>query len=59
MFMRHIPNTKGKHPHIDLDMPYLLAHLSKIEPVPGSIGKGFGHKGAGEIEFGYKGIKEE
>jgi hypothetical protein len=59
MFMRHIPSTKGKHPHIDLDMPYLLAHQSKIEPVPGSIGKGFGHKGAGEIEFGYKGIKEE
>jgi len=45
-FHRAIPTTVGKHPNIDLDMPYTIGK-GRVEPMPGSIGKGWGHKGVG------------
>jgi len=43
-YSRFIPSSEGRHPHIDIQTPYLV-NQSKIEPMPGSIGKGFGHRG--------------
>ena len=54
-FRRHIPTTVGKHPHIDLDMPYVIGK-GHIEPMEGSIGKNWGHRGVGEMETETKDI---
>jgi len=44
VFRRHIPTTVGKHPNIGLNMPYTIGK-GRIEPMEGSIGKDWGHKG--------------